>query len=327
MTISPEGNPGDGLGDEILGFEAVAARLREQTEVDATLDQVDQDEASFEAWETEWSNTLEAVRPWGPRIATAYRDARQAAGNTTVTRQYGEHGALSLDDTQERAERLQPDVLIVDIVRQERSWRSPIRDTVGEQVSTAGWTISRREYPSPEVETEKPVDNKAESSKPDLLDALDADDVDEGAEAVSPEPKQNMLVERVVLMQDGKLVRMVGNNDGRRSPSEPLRFARVRPDRELKTEDPDEYKRQEELLGTYKTDNAEHFVQPGDLDIVAILKPDTIADVDLGQLPEGAAEDEPNYELEATMVSRGLARFLARRGLADAQELADLRAL
>jgi len=306
MSTSPEGNAA-GLPVDLSTYEAAAERH---------TDVVDEEAAAAE-WKEYWGETLDEVQSWGPKVAKAYARARAAVGNETVTTDYDGNGeAVELTGAEVRARELQPDILIVDIIRRGRNWRSPIKDTIDEKVASAGWVISRREYDSPDepdAEEPKTAESPAEATdkvrkRTSLLEAIETDDdEDDDTEHEDEKPEDDdKLVELVVLMQDGKVVRMEGKSDAREHPDRPLRFARIRPDKTLKKEDKPEFERQSKVLKEYQDANAEHFVQPGQMDIVAILDGDTIENADLG---------EGEYELTEDIVYNGLVAFLTSRKL------------
>jgi hypothetical protein len=299
----------------------------------ADADEADRYTAELEAWRGEWRETLETVREWGPKIAGAYRSARQEVGGT-IRREYDdEDGFAPLEGKEKVAHALQPDVLIVDLALHERSWRHPLPGDVDEQVHAAGWTILRREYPAPE-EAEETADEGEQGDKPkaapkavDILDELDApaETEEEGGTSEPQTEKKNMVVERVVVTHDGRIVRFIGKSDAPTEPDAPLRFARIRPNKELEEDDPDAYEKQKTILTEYKEGNDDKFVQPDKMRAVAVLRPDTIDNADLNQLPDDAPDDAEDHELQAWMLRQGLADFLAKRDLASTDYIDTLR--
>jgi hypothetical protein len=306
---------------------------------DARIDHVYDDVAEQERlWEEDWKETLKDVQKWGPRIAATYRDVRQDVGGT-VQREYDAEGELiPFDPSQEKAFKMQPDVLIVDLSLHDRSFRHPFPGAVKEEVFAAGWTILRREYPNPygeegaeETEDERPKAAKKRSTG--ILDDLveidvdddETDDVSDAAEDdryAGVKAKKNMYVERIVVTHQGHVLRFEGPSDRNPEGSGPLRFARILDAEELKETDEAAY---DQLMG-YMKDNDDHFMQRDRFNAEEALTPERITKANLNRLPDDAPEDAPSYELEAWMVREGLADFLEERGLADADYLASLRA-
>lgn len=320
---------------------------------DARVDQVDGvDAEQLRAWERDWQETLTEVQKWGPRFGTAYRDAREKVGGT-VKREYdGEGDPVDFSPAEEKAFKMQPDVLIVDLSMHDRGLRHPLPGDVNEKVFAAGWTILRREYPAPEGAGEvaeedtddEPKKAPAKRKFGGLLDELvevDAPQDETEDEAADDEPvvKRNMFVERIVVTQDGRIIRFTGRSDANPEGEGPLRFARVRPDESLKEEDGEDesegdgegkklskYAKQKKQLEDYMQDNDDHFVPREQFNAEELLHPDTITQAKLNSLPEDAPADAEDYELQAWMVREGLANFLQERGLAKPEYLADLRA-
>lgn len=312
-------------------------------QLDARIDQTDEALADAEQnrlWEQDWRDTLTELQKWGPRFATAYRDARAEVGGTITPGYDGEGERLPFTPPESKAYKLQPDVLIVDLSMHERSLRHPLPGDVKEKVFAAGWTVLRREFPAPEGITEASDDDgeaeetpKAKAKKRvmgGLLDELveidtPAEDEDDAEGSVEPAEKRNMFVERIVVTQDGRIIRFVGRSDANPEGEGPLRFARVRPDENLKEEDEEKYNKQKQQLEDYMQDNEDHFVPREQFNAEELLSPDTILDAKLNALPQDAPEDAEDYELQSWMVREGLAEFLEKRGLAEAAYLADLR--
>lgn len=316
------------------------AETLDPVDVDATLDQIDgqdADAASAEqemTWEEDWANTIENVSMWAPYLQKAYHKARQTAGGTVRRRFDSEGDLIPLSAEEQHALSLQPDVLIVDLVAQGRTWRRPLAGEVQEKVALAGWTIARRFVTA--------EDNPAANTEPDttslrdvrggLLDALEAGSSDDDAPAEESDddlPSEPKIVweERVVLMHDGKLVRMVGSADPspKDNPDAPLRFARKRPDASLQPADAEEdpkaqkaYDKQVALIDEYAADNKNRFVNTEIFDVAAVLRSDNISDTDFGRLDGIAAAPE---ELTAEMVRQGMYDFLTSRGMARHQDL------
>jgi hypothetical protein len=321
---------------------------------DAGIDHVDDDLAEQQrTWEADWGETLTEVQKWGPRFAAAYRDAREAAGGTVKHQYDGEGEPVGFSATEAKAFKMQPDVLIVDLSMHGRSLRHPMPGDVNEKVFAAGWTVLRREFPAPEgaaMVTEEDEADKEPKKAPakrklgGLLDELveiDAPEEDEAAvDEASGEPvvKRNMFVERIVVTHDGRIIRFVGRSDANPEGEGPLRFARVRPDETLKDEDDEDagddeeskgkskYEKQKKQLEDYMEDNDDHFVPREQFNAKELLSPSTIAKAELNSLPQDAPEGAEDYELQAWMVREGLADFLEKRGLAEPDYLADLRA-
>ncbi|HEU4914034.1 MAG TPA: hypothetical protein VFT16_01320 [Candidatus Saccharimonadales bacterium] len=317
-------------GPEHVGFIDV-----DKMQPNVQLDSSEQDvyAAELEEWRREWGETLEVAKGWGPVVANAYRDAREAAGGTMRQQYDGEGDPIPFTGPEEIARNLQPDVLVVDLTLRNRSWRHPLPGDVNEKVFAACWTILRREYPAgdaPEAIGQADEDEDAPSAKPqhdNLLDELE--DIDPETGDVPGDPSHTngskMMVERVVVTHDGRIIRFVGTSDERDHPDAPLRFARIRPDKKLKEDAPDKYAKQEEVLTEYMEDNASHFVPSEKMKAAAILDPTTIESAKLNQLPDDAPADAEDYELQAWMLREGLAEFLEHCQLASPEYIAALR--
>ncbi len=322
-----------------FGRSASPVEAYDQPDVDAELDQVDgADAAELDGgdWEQDWKNTIEAVKPWGSRLAGAYSEARAEAGGTVHQRYDGEGSRMSMSATEKAAYKLQPDIVIVDLESPTRTWRHPIAGEVREKVALAGWTISRREIASPDgsVEPPKPVATKPKAGvRGSLIEALESE---EPTDKQDDEPEAdkttnaNVWVEHVVLMNNGRIMRFVGKSDAAPDPDAPLRFARKRPDESLKPENDEDdpkatarYAKQVATIDEYADKNKHRFVDPASFDLAAVLTADDILDADLGQLPDSAPEGLPSDELEAWMVRAGMHKFLSERHLADGDELAQ----
>jgi hypothetical protein len=323
-----------------MAHEEAPLVVGEADQPDARIDQVHDDVAEQERlWEEDWKETLKDVQKWGPRLATAYRNVRQEVGGT-IQREYDAEGELiPFDPAQEKAFKMQPDVLIVDLSLYDRSLRHPFPGAVKEEVFAAGWTILRREYPNPYseegAEEDDAADERPKAAKKrstGILDDLVEIDVDEDVEEAGDaeeddryagvKPKRNMYVERIVVTHLGHVLRFEGPSDKNPEGTGPLRFARILDAEELKETDKSTY----DQLDGYMKDNDDHFVQRDRFNAEEALTPDKITKANLNRLPDDAPEDAPNYELEAWMVREGLADFLEERGLAKPDYLASLRA-